>query len=487
MIGWVALSVLLVVGGALVYKEHLRRQHFVSISTGHFSVQGERFFPLVLNYTISLYSERDSMWAAPYYEYNQTTPYTFSYTKDSLDLRANLELVREMGFNTVRLVGLAEASVRNDSLLVIARDRDGWDRDFLLMTQRRREQLIAAVRSVLNAVERAGLKAIVLVRIRPDDQRTEDLFVELAEANRDDPTILAWDLFNEPLYFDPKWRDKSEVRSICDRWRELMRDHAPDQLFTIGLTGMRETFEWDPAVLDVDFLSFHPYEYEPEQVRNEIRWYGEHVRKPWIIGETSLPADNDSVPYGDQATFARRTVEQVVACGGVGYSWWQYKDVDWKRFHSDYMGLLNRTGSTRTATNGYVVAGTRKPAVDVFKALDPWAMKAPRAELPNYFNYGGHTAYRLTGTAVDEQNAPLDDAVIMAWNEDWTRSYHAPSDAQGHFILGSDFKPFHWVISAPACMRVQGERGVTVADQAASGDSITDLGVVPLQPAELGK
>jgi hypothetical protein len=131
--------------------------------------------------------------------------------------------------------------------------------------------------------------------------------------------------------------------------------------------GVPEVFAWDPNILDVDFISFHPYEYQPEQVRNELRWYGEHVDKPWIIGETSLPADNDSVPYTDQLEFARKTLAQARACGAVGYTWWQFQDVGWGRFHSDYMGVLDRTGETRVADGLPVVHGTVKPVAEAFR------------------------------------------------------------------------------------------------------------------------
>lgn len=158
---------------------------------------------------------------------------------------------------------------------------------------------------------------------------------------------MAYDLFNEPLYFDvPHHRPKEEVHEVVKRWRQLVRKHAPHQLVTIGLVGVPEVFAWDPAILDVDFISFHPYEYEPDQVRNEIHWYGQHVEKPWIVGETAIPADNDSVPYADQLEFARKTLAQTVACGGIGYSWWQFKDVHWGKFHADHMGVVNREGWT---------------------------------------------------------------------------------------------------------------------------------------------
>lgn len=151
---------------------------------------------------------------------------------------------------------------------------------------------------------------------------------------------------------------------------EIFREHAPNHLSTIGLTGIREVFEWDPNILSFDFISFHPYEYEPNQVLNELYWYGKYVTVPWIIGETSFPAENDSVKYEDQNKFAIKTLDQTCNCGGIGYSWWQYKDVKWGSYHSDYMGILNWKNTT-VNEKGNVVFGTVKPLENVFKTYLP--------------------------------------------------------------------------------------------------------------------
>lgn len=113
------------------------------------------------------------------------------------------------------------------------------------------------------------------------------------------------------------------------------------------MTGVREVLEWDPNLMSVDFLSFHPYEYEPNQVLSEIYWYGKYVKIPWMIGETGVPADDDSVKYNIQTLFAEKTLLQTFNCGGLGYSWWQFKDVQWLDFHQDYLGVINQNGITK--------------------------------------------------------------------------------------------------------------------------------------------
>ncbi|MBK6774929.1 MAG: hypothetical protein IPG74_03445 [Flavobacteriales bacterium] len=139
-------------------------------------------------------------------------------------------------------------------------------------------------------------------------------------------------------------------------------------------------------MLLVDFISYHPYEYEPDQVRNELRWYHNTIEVPWIVGETAIPADNDSVPYAEQRAFAEKTLLQSRACGAIGYSWWQYQDVKWGRFHADYMGVLNRDSVTRTAS-GALVNGTVKPVAEAVRSSTHGPIQGECVCLPNYLNY----------------------------------------------------------------------------------------------------
>ncbi|MCE9539174.1 MAG: hypothetical protein K8R85_08150, partial [Bacteroidetes bacterium] len=195
----------------------------------------------------------------------------------------------------------------------------------------------------------------LLVRMSADVKATEYNLKKVVHYFRNDTTIMAYDLFNEPLYFDVPERDKKVVNKAMNRWASVAKKNAPNQLITIGLTGIREVFEWDPAILDVDFISIHPYEYEPEQVRNEMYWYANYIKKPWIIGETAIPADNDSISYETQAQFAHKTLKQAYDCGAIGYSWWQYKDVEWHSYHANFRGVVSWTGETKNAKKNIAV------------------------------------------------------------------------------------------------------------------------------------
>jgi hypothetical protein len=249
------------------------------------------------------------------------------------------------------------------------------------------------------------------------------------------------------LYFDSIQRTKKEVYEITRGWKSLQRKYAPGHLMTIGLASQRELFEWDPNLVNVDFISFHPYEYERNQVLSEMYWYKKFVNKPWIIGETGIPADNDSIPYAVQTEFAKKTLVQSVRCGGLGYSWWQYKDVDWGGFHQNYLGVVSRSGETLNS-NGIKIPGTPKPVNELYKTFNTDSIKGDCYCPPNYYNFSGNKDYRITGKLTDENGNPIIGGGILAWDKDWINHYFTTSRPDGTFEIYSNYKFYHWMVSA---------------------------------------
>ncbi|MBL0341437.1 MAG: carboxypeptidase regulatory-like domain-containing protein [Bacteroidetes bacterium] len=219
---------------------------------------------------------------------------------------------------------------------------------------------------------------------------------------------------------------------------------------------MREVFEWDPNLMNIDFLSIHPYEYEPEQVRNEMYWYGKYIKVPWIIGETAIPADNDSVTYEVQKQFAQKTLDQTCHCGGIGYSWWQYKDVEWFDFHANFLGVVGRNGETINS-KGNKIIGTPKPVADAFRNYKPKADPASCLKLDNYYNYSQFKDCRLSGVLVNDDGEPIEGGVVLAWNESWSKSYHTVTKKDGSFELLGPFPFYHWMASATLHSMIRGD------------------------------
>lgn len=463
---------------------------FVRMEQGALVLDGKPWFPLVMNTNVGLMTDGERAWPASYagYEPGDRPRFTDPDSCRQL-LRAEFALIRSMGFHAVRIVALAERPRKQPgekAYGVLMRTPAGTHEEWTLDRPEVWPRYLDAVREVVRLCDQEGLKVILLTTIHPGERDSEVHFARLADHLRHEPGILAFDLFNEPLYFEIPARTKREAVAITRHWRELARRHAPHHLITIGLTGIRETHAWDPNILDVDFLSFHPYEYEPDQVLNEIRWYGTHVRTPWMIGETSLPADGDSVSYSEQGRFAERTLAQTRACGGIGYSWWQFKDVRWGRFHSDFMGLMTRD-TTETGVDGHpiTVTGTVKPTVEVFRGFDPQAAMSACEELPNYLNYSQHRTARITGRLVDDAGRSIEGGVFLAWNEHFSHSYHTTTRADGRFELYGDMYFHHWIVSAVDHTMVRDE-----CDPAAyltGGDGIPTLFLGDLVIAPMGR
>jgi hypothetical protein len=415
-------------------------------------LRGKRFFPLVMNYQVNLVTDGAAIWPVPYSGYNVGDRFrTTDPDSAALQLRAELALLRSLGFNTVRVNNFTEGPLLIEgSTTPHLKLRTPAARDTFvdMHAPGLLDRYFEAVRRFLDLARAEDMRVILLSTIHHERAGSLEHFTSMADHFRTDTIILAFDLFNEPLYFDKPGRTKLQAVELSRQWRKEARRHAPHHLITIGLTGIREVHTWDPNLLDVDFLSFHPYEYEPDQVLNELYWYGKHIRTPWIIGETSLPADNDSVPYEAMTTFAQRTLAQTVACGGIGYSWWQFKDVSWGSFHSDRMGLLEMSGTIAGRSGAPTVHGTLKPAAEVFRTFDPTRITAACSELPNYYNYSEHTFSRMTGRLVDAQGRPLEGGVVIAFNRHYTHSYHTISRSDGSFELKGDMHFHHWMASA---------------------------------------
>jgi len=424
---------------------------FVSIEDKKFKLNGKDFYPVAVNYIISTRADKNGMWACPYFGYSPDSVLPPD-TKEAciLQLKADMELIKEIGFNAVRFVGIGEESVNKKTgfLSVYTRNGERGDTIIPLTSEANYEKYFNALEELFNAASSAGLKIIFLIRVFPEVESTEEHLRKLAIRFKADTSIMAYDLFNEPLYFDSLERNKIEVPPIVKRWSKILKMYAPNQLSTIGMQGMREIFEWDPNMLDVDFISFHPYEVEPEQVRNELFWYGKYINKPWIIGETGIPADNDSVTYEEQKKWAHKTLKQAYDCGASGYSWWQYKEVEWGHYHANFLGVVTRKGITKTMKESLIVQGTPKPLTEEFKKFNPANKKDSCICLSNYYNYSQNKEFRIIGRLSDENNIPIEGGVIVAWNQWWSNSNYTSSKKDGRFELLGSFQFYHWMASA---------------------------------------
>jgi hypothetical protein len=431
--------------------KHEKDPNFITIENGSFQLNGKPFYPVAINYMAGLRTDGKEFWPSPYPEYGPLGEKILFDKDSSLKLlKADLEMIKQMGFNSIRFANIGEVKREtgvNEWFYINTLDKSDDSARIIFKDGITYIKYLKAIDELVELSKNAGLKIIFLVKLQEQARGPLRFMENVMQHYRNEPTIMAYDLFNEPLYFHKLERSKPEIYKITKRWEKFIRKNAPNQLTTVGLTGIREVFEWDPNIVNVDFISFHPYEYEPNQVMNEIYWYGKYMEKPWIIGETSFPANDDSVKYAAQDTFAKQTLDQVCNCGGIGYSWWQYKDVQWGTFHSDYMGIVNWNGTT-TNEKGNTIFGTPKPLQQIFQSYVPVKNKNNCLKFDNYYNLSGYKDHRILGTILDENGKPIEGAVIMGWSEDWNQAVSTVSKKDGTFELFSNFAFGHWIASA---------------------------------------
>ena len=380
---------------------------YVGMQGWQFVIDGEVWFPKMINYKAEMHEVDGHLAVVP-------APW---YTGSSL--REHFDTIASWGFNAVRIC-LDVLDEREDTA-----------------------SMFAATRQAVLRADSAGLRVMLLVK--PPFKGywrsyTEGLMRRLADL----PALWAYDLMNEPLYFDPKPnRDKCDAVSVVCEWRQMVRANAPHQLFTVATSEPIEVFEWDPSMLPVDFMEMHTY--HPMRVQAEMWWYSHYCGKPWMVGETGLPADDDSVPYEAQMQFLFCTYRYAKINNACGYGWWEFQDCPGGvNFEAQYTGLRDSLGRP-------------KPATELFKhwlclgvGLDEDYM------LPvNYYNMLAYRNVAVTGQVVDEEGAAVEGAVIRGWNEDWSVGMNTFSDSAGRFRLVSNDVCTHFEVSAPGHSRVK--------------------------------
>lgn len=430
-------------------KPDLSKTEFIHIQNGEFRYHHERFFPVMLNYVVGFRALNGKVVMSPIKEYED--PETFeNNNSDSTrqQIKGHLRLIKEMGFNTIRL---AMDRVQDDGgryYYPSGNKRIYVDRDC--------KKISAAIHDFLTLAAKENLRVMLLIK-PPYENESLNVFTQnVLRTFRNQPAVFAYDFFNEPLYFDTKTdakgnavlRPKEEVVSIVNNWRTMMDNYAPNQLLTIGFSEPIEVFEWDPSILPVDFVAFHTY--NPLRVANEIYWYSNYSQKPWMIGETALPADGDSISYDEQTLYYREVLQRVLRCGGMGIGWWEFQEIPNTHFEAQYTGILNHTGETVTKSGGYHIKGTVKPMVKAVLNAHDARQKKSCPCLKNYENMLGYDNYLIKGVIRDEYSGePIEGAVIRGWNADWSIGQNTFSRKNGSFNLFSNDKCVHFEISAP--------------------------------------
>ncbi|MCL1969356.1 MAG: cellulase family glycosylhydrolase [Bacteroidetes bacterium] len=428
-------------------RADLSNTDFIYLKDNHFELRNEKFFPVMLNYVVSCRNINDEFVLSPNIDYEESGVFE-SNTKEEIEqqLSGHFQLIKEMGFNTIRLC-FDRVSHDEKQYFYYA---DG--KEYFVNTDY--EQILNGLETLVDIAGEKGLRIMLLIKNPWEHNDLGDFTIKIFKRFADNPVIFAYDLMNEPLYFDEDGsRSKKEIYRIVSQWKENMYEYAPNQLCTIGLAEPIEVSKWDPALLPVDFIAFHTY--HPLRVKSEIYWYSTYGDKPWMIGETALPADNDSISYEDQTSFMREVYQYVVDCGGAGFGWWDFQEGIHGNFEARFTGILNHEGTTTTQDGKYTIIGTVKPAAQLLPEL---ANYQPQEKIRpiNYFNMLGYNNYVIKGKIINKKTKqPLEGAVIRGWNKWWNVGVNTYSDENGDFTLYSNDEMVHFSISAPKMARVR--------------------------------
>ena len=417
---YIALMAILMVGcnhsdNDIMYNDSLPpiTEGYVGLQDGHFVLDGEEWLPIMLNYKAFIRRVGDSLEVVPADYYHGRS------------IEEHFDTIASWGFNAIRIC-----------LDVLDGDMDSC-------------AMFRATRRVIQKADSAGLKVMLLIKT-PFDPYWQSYTKGLLRHLADMPALWAYDFFNEPLYFDPEpERDKLDAARLVSQWRHWVRQYAPHQLFTIATAEPIEVFEWDPALLPVDFIEMHTY--HPLRVFSEMWWYSHYCGKPWIVGETGLPVDNDSVPYEWQEQFMWDTYRFAKINNAIGFGWWEFQDnPQGVNFEAQYTGLSDCNGKRKPAVN--LVWHLGKMCLGVGVDSDGFPPT-------NYRNMLAYSNIRLNGKVVDETTGkPVEGAVIRGWNDDWSVGMNTYTDSNGRFTLYSNDYNVHFEVSAPKMSKQKFDR-----------------------------
>ncbi len=426
----------------------IKKTDFIYISNNTFKLNEDSIFIIMLNYVIEYRNINHEFVVSPCKYYENPDAYEY-HTKAEIrhQLEGHFQLIKELGFNTIRLcfdrISCNEKGmygyVADDTFFYIDTDYD---------------KIIAGLKECLQIAAEKDIKIMLLIKPPIQNTSLEKFTIRLLNEFKNSPTLFAYDFMNEPLYFDDKAnRTKKEAVKIVRKWKNMMSEFAPYQLFTIGFSEPIEVFEWDPFLLPVDFIQFHTY--HPLRVPNEIYWYSKYMNKPWMIGETALPADNVSVSYEHQRQFMIDAFRYTVDCGACGFGWWEFQEIQNTHFEAQYSGLLNHQGVTQTNDGKYSIQGSLKPAALEIQKLKNYKKTAPEQAV-NYYNMLGYTNFCIKGNVLDKKTKePIEGAVIRGWNEDWSVGMNTFTNEKGEFTLYSNDECVHFEISAPGMSKTK--------------------------------
>lgn len=517
---------------------------FVRIEGNNFKLGNDPFFPVVANYGITVYkivhnvTHTTTFHATPqFHQFGRAIKVDTSepisqgnYLSIDEKWRAMVEdfkLLIDHGFNAIRLTYCVQEEklyespcnsffdpIRYGNCLGFYCSSElnpgGFWCDFEPITSGSYSGIFSIYDQVIDAVNAASsdkgkpLKIIILAGGRNIDQpHRKDDFVEYLEALafyfKDQPEIMGYDFINEPgtyrntgvvedslgVVLSYVNYSKRYVCELVDSWHSAIKKNS-NHLTTIGLSGYSDVLEWDPGIMNLDFLSFHVYGSEKftngtsitnssnpnlqkviSHFKSQVSWISKNINKPWIIGETGLscPINNEFLPCEgsdeDQRVYAEKTLAFTRDAGGKGYSWWHCRDTHDNLHPSSsdnpgnkaYYGLWTTglpTGMIPECpndeglydiTDGHCKIARKKPAANEFFDFNPFSVSPSNGVIneETYYNPFGYENF-INGEVNDTDSNPIPNAIVIGrWCVDDTDyTYYTFTKNDGTFQLYHD-------------------------------------------------
>ncbi len=460
---------------------------FIYLDGNKFMLNDSVYFPILVNYLVEFMKVDDQLIPVPNIQYDSTQGHegtdVDSYSKR---IDAHFKLIKKLGLNSIRLVGLGGLDYNENSDVTIKLYNSSGEFNSFPYSVIKADY-IAAVVKIIELAKSNGLKVMILLPTHRLDEKENESRIsfikDILSLFKDENTVFSYDFFNEPLYFDNsesndykiRQRSKESAYNVVKSWDNLMKNYAPNQLSTIGFGEPIEVFEWDASLLPVDFVSFHTY--HPLRVPNEIYWWSKYINKPWMITEVSLPSDNDSISYNEQRQFMYESFKRTVNCGGSGFGWWQFQDVDWgDNFEHNYTSLIDHNGVTFYNDSNDFIYGTPKPAALAIKNLVNYVPTYKCDCAPNYYNMLGYKNIKITGRIVDgNTGVPIEGAVIRGWTNYWNIASNTFTNHEGVFNLYSNDEFIHFEISAPGFSKIKFDQRIKYTHREKNVSQFTTL------------
>lgn len=407
----------------------LNAQYVTMGIDGKFKLNGNDFYPMIMNYYVDVVSDGTNVWASPSHSYGNSAIY-FECTNgpDCIEeIRSHFQAIKDMGFNTVRLVGgyqLCDVPSATNLGHKLFRSFVTPPGEALINLNQNYNYILSSIDNLLDVAEERGLKVIIVPGNGDVDDAThlaeyKNYLNILALRYKNHPALMAYSLRNEPERESRLTGDKNAICSEVTSWINLVKDADPNHLVTVGYNTPYEVMRWDPELIPTDYASFHPYPNgldgnNSADVLNTLYWYKNNITKPWVIEETGAIGTWASLLT--QADYADISLKACVNCGGAGYAWWMYQDVDFGGGNADKTGLLRNSGSTPVVINSNTVyvGGSQKNAVQKFLEFGTYTPTFVCNEAANYYNKVNPYQRRYTGFVKETTTGlPIKDAFVL--------------------------------------------------------------------------